>query len=56
MDHVDKIIAFEQGELEIDEVVDLFQELINSGLAWRLQGCYGRTAARLIEEGYCNAA
>jgi len=47
----DAIVAFEAGELDTDEVLDLFQQLVNSGLAWELQGSYGRTAKRLIEEG-----
>lgn len=50
---VDKIIAYEQGELNEDETIEFFQELIDSGLAWGLQGSYGRTASYLIEEGYC---
>jgi hypothetical protein len=45
------IIAFEQGELEHEDVITLFQELVNSGLAWQLQGSYGRTAMALIEAG-----
>lgn len=49
-----KIIAFEQGELDLDETIELFQDLIDSGLAWQLQGSYGRAAARLIEAGYCH--
>lgn len=48
-----KIIAFEQGELDFDETIELFQELIDTGLTWSLQGSYGRTASRLIEAGYC---
>jgi hypothetical protein len=48
---VNKIIAYECGELEDDEVIELFQELVNSGLAWDLQGSYGRTAASLIKAG-----
>ena len=47
------LIAYEQGELEDDEVVELFQELINTGMAWSLQGHYGRTAKALIEAGMC---
>ena len=47
----DNIIAYENGELEEDEVISLFQELVNSGLAWQLQGHYGRTAASLIDVG-----
>jgi len=53
MDQVDKMMAFENGELAEDEVIDLFQGLIDSGLAWQLQGFYGRTAASLIEAGLC---
>ena len=54
MPDLDLIIAYEAGELEHDEIVDLFQNLINSGAAWRLQGHYGRTAAALIESGDCS--
>jgi hypothetical protein len=53
MDQLDRIIAYEQGELDQDETIELFQELINTGLAWSLQGHYGRTAAAMIEAGYC---
>lgn len=50
---VDKIIAYECGEMDDQEMIEFFQELINSGMAWRLQGHYGRTAAALIDAGYC---
>jgi hypothetical protein len=53
MDQVDKIIAFEQGDLDEEGTIQLFQELIDSGLAWQLQGSYGRMARNLIEAGYC---
>ena len=52
---LDQIIAFEQGELGEDETIALFQHLIDTGLAWSLQGSYGRTAARLIDAGICRA-
>ena len=51
---VDKIVKYESGEMSVEEVVDFFKELINSGLCWQLQGHYGRTARYLIEEGLCN--
>lgn len=50
---VDQIIAYEQGELDEDQTVELFQGLIDSGLCWQLQGSYGRTADMLIRTGVC---
>lgn len=52
---IDQIIAYENGELNEEETIALFQSLIDNGMAWRLQGHYGRTAAALIEEGLCHA-
>lgn len=49
---VDQIIAFESGELGSHDVVRLFAGLVKSGLAWTLQGYYGRRAARLIKAGF----
>ena len=51
MDTIDRIIAYEQGELNGAECVYLFSELVRSGQAWSLQGHYGRTASALIENG-----
>lgn len=48
---VGRIIAYENGELEGTEVVAFFGELVRLGLAWTLQGHYGRTAAALIDAG-----
>ena len=48
---ITELMAFEDGSLDDDQVIDLFQRLVNSGLAWQLQGFYGRTANRLIEQG-----
>tara|TARA_Y100000296_G_scaffold68905_1_gene82351 strand:- start:229 stop:459 length:231 start_codon:yes stop_codon:yes gene_type:complete len=48
---IDAIIAYETGVLSDDDAVILFQGLVNSGLAWQLQGHYGRTAAALIRNG-----
>jgi hypothetical protein len=49
---IDMIMRYESGELTENEVIELFQDLVNSGLAWQLQGHYGRTAMQLIKEGY----
>ena len=32
-----------------------WQHLINTGLCWRLQGWFGRTARSLIDGGYCRS-
>ena len=50
-DSVSFLIAYENGDLTHDEVVDGFQSLVDSGLAWKLQGHYGRMARRLLENG-----
>jgi hypothetical protein len=50
-DVTDAIIAYEQGDLDEEESIELFQHLVDSGLAWSLQGSYGRMAAHLIEAG-----
>ena len=51
-----QIVAYETGEASDQEVIELFQQLINTGMAWSLQGHYGRTAKHLIEQGFCNEA
>lgn len=38
-----------------DQVVQAWQTLIDTGLAWQLQGWFGRTAHDLIERGICHA-
>jgi len=46
------ILDFESGMLSDEEVIDLFQYLVDTNLAWQLQGSYGRMANALVEEGW----
>lgn len=55
VDIVNKIMAYECGELSIEETVELFSELIRTKQAWSLQGSYGRTAAAFIRAGVITA-
>ena len=52
MSQIDLIIQYENGELDDQQVVFLFADLIATGQAWVLQGSYGRTARKLIEAGW----
>jgi hypothetical protein len=45
------IIAYENGELNEEDAVELFQSLVDSGLVWRLQGSYARAAQAMILSG-----
>ena len=38
-----------------DEYLAAWQMLVDTGLAWQLQGSFGRTAAALIEAGEIEA-
>lgn len=51
MDIVGQIIAYENGELDEEQIIAFFQELLDTGLCWQLQGHYGRTARYLLEQG-----
>ena len=45
----------EQAESEEHQIA-AWQYLIDTNLVWKLQGCFGRTAHQLIEEGICSPA
>lgn len=47
MPDIDKLIAFENGELSYKESIQLLTELRDSGLLFQLQGFYGRAARDL---------
>lgn len=50
---IEFIINYEDGVLDEAQIIEGFQELIDDGIVWQLQGHYGRTACALIEAGFC---
>jgi hypothetical protein len=51
LDIVNNIIAYENGDLDETDVVTLFQQLVDTGLAWQLQSAYGRQTMRFLQDG-----
>lgn len=45
------LFAYENGELDETETLDLFQHLVDTGVVWLLQGRYGREAVALLDAG-----
>ena len=51
MNIIDGVTWYESGELTEQETIEFFAQLIKKGIAWQLQGSYGRQAMRFIEAG-----
>ena len=47
--------GFIEAESEQQEI-DAWQHLVDTGIVWKLQGWFGRNAARLIETGIIKPA
>ena len=45
------IMQYEDGSISDDDAIRLFQDLVDTGLAWELQGHYGRTAHAMLKAG-----
>jgi len=48
-------VGIAEGFIECDSeetVIEAWQHLLDTGLAYKLQGWFGRTAEKLIEDGY----
>ena len=52
-----KAINIAEGFTEAEsaeQYIAAWQQLIDTGLAWSLQGWFGRVASTMIEEGVCH--
>ena len=45
------MMAWESDEMTETEAVAFFQELVDSGIVWQLQGVYQRQAVRFLDAG-----
>ena len=50
-DVVGAIMEYEGGAISKKRALELFQHLVDTGMAWTLQGHYGRTAKALLDAG-----
>ena len=47
-----RVVEYETEEHSLEWIVQFFADLVATGLAWQLQGRYGREAKAMIDEGY----
>lgn len=45
------MMEFEEGVIDEDDEIKLFQYLVDTGLAWKLQSFYGKYAELMLQEG-----
>lgn len=51
-------VGLAEGFIEADsekQIIEAWQKLVDTGLAWQLQGWFGRTAQELINRGIIQA-
>lgn len=46
---VEEVSKYESGQMSEEEAVGFFQDLVDSGMIWQLQGSYQREAVRLLK-------
>lgn len=54
-DAVAAVKGFDGEEHDEETMISAWQYLIDTGAVWSLQGCFGRMAKSLIEQGVCHA-
>jgi hypothetical protein len=52
---IERLMAYEDGQLDEQETIEFFQDLVDSGIVWQLQGHYQRMANALIASGQVHA-
>lgn len=45
------LAGYDEDDVTEDLVLEAWQHLVDTGLAWQLQGSFGRQAAALIDAG-----
>ena len=48
------LVGIDETELTKEMYLEAWQYLVDTGLAWQLQGSFGRMAQQLINEGVIN--
>lgn len=56
LDIVGAVMTWEDAEASMDERLNAMQMLVDTGVVWKLQGSYGRSAERLIKLGLIRSA
>jgi hypothetical protein len=51
MNLAERVLLYETDQMSEQEMIKLFQDLVDTGMAWKLQGHYGRTAMILLDAG-----
>lgn len=55
MNLMERVIEYETDNHDLEWIVQFFADLIATGLAWQLQGRYGREAKAYIDNGLISA-
>ena len=55
MNLIERVIEYETERHDLEWIVQFFADLIATGLAWQLQGHYGREAKAYIDNGLISA-